>query len=114
MTTRRNTKVTGPHALWFLFCQSLFQADRDLAELLWDHIPNRGAVLWQLQIMESRGADSRIAHDRARRLGAILTPRALLAAALAVAPEGQPRSEAVRNFEDNVLRITNPDGTWIW
>ena len=107
--------MNGPHELWFLFCERLFKTGPDLARQLWEHVPNRGAVTWQLQIMQARGGDLRVAEERTRRLAGILSPQSLLAAALLVEPEGRgERSEAVRLFEKNVLNITTADGSWRW
>jgi hypothetical protein len=99
---------------WHLLCYSMFQTGRELAAQLWDHLPQADAVAWQLKIMEARGKDYRVALNRTRRLAAILSPQMLFQASLALEPEGRPRSQAIRQFEEAVMRLTNREGAWRW
>ena len=105
----------SPPPLWFLLCEKMFGTSAGLAQRLWGHIPNQRAVGWELSLIEQRAGRSYTGVvGRTKRLALALPPQALLAAALAVEPEGQQRSREIRLFETNVLRMVTPEGTWRW
>jgi hypothetical protein len=99
--------------LWYLLCECMFQTGRDMAVALWDHLPNADAVAWQLRVLEARGKGNyKVAFARTQRLAAILSPQAMMQESVSLEPEKQPRSKAVRQYEEAVLKLTNREGTW--
>ena len=98
--------------LWWTFCRGL-QASDELAARLWDHLPDRDKVRWELSVLARRAGSLRGATVRAKRLGKVLTPAALMGACVSLEPEGQARSPGIRLVETNILRLTQ-QGEWIW
>jgi hypothetical protein len=98
--------------LWLTFCRGL-QANDELACQLWDHVKHRDAIKWQLAVLGARAGSLRGATARTKRLCQILTPALLMDACIALEPEGQVRSPAIRLVEANILRLTH-QGEWIW
>jgi hypothetical protein len=101
-----------PPELWFLFCRGL-GASEELAARLWGHVRNRDAIKWQLDVLRTRAGSLRGATARTQRLGKVLTPAILMAASVALEPEGRLRSPEILQFESNVLRLTQ-GGSWRW
>ena len=105
----------SPPRLWFFLCETMWGASAQLAQELWPHVPNLRVVGWELSLIEQRAGRSYTGVvGRTKRLALALSPQALLAAALAVEPEGTERSKEIRYFETNVLRMVTPEGTWRW
>jgi len=63
--------------------------------------------------LRTRAGSLRGATVRTQRFSKVLTPAVLMAASVALEPEGRPRSREIRQFESNILRLTN-QGDWRW
>jgi hypothetical protein len=105
--------LKAPPDLWFVFCCRGLGASEELAARLWDHVRNREAVRWQLNVLRSRAGSLRGATARTHRLGKVLTPAILMAACVSLEPEGQLRSPEIRQVEASILRLTQ-QGDWLW
>jgi hypothetical protein len=105
-------ELEGVPELWLTFCRGL-QASDELATKLWGHVQNRDQVKWQLNVLRTRAGSLRGATVRTQRFAKVLKPATLMAACVALEPEGRPRSREIRRFESNILRLTH-QGEWRW
>jgi hypothetical protein len=107
--------VTAAPELWVLFMETFLGAEDGLAQALWPYMPQKDVLVWQFGLIKARADAQRPAQERVRRLGRVLTPRLLLGASLALAPEdGRPRPKGIIDLEERILSMMNRDGTWRW
>jgi hypothetical protein len=105
-----------PPGLWYVFLQGL-TATPALARQLWDVLPDRDAVLWQLQLVEARAQAHRpaAAVARVRRLAQVLTSSMLMEACARLAPETHSeRPPDIRQIEEAILQMIDHEGKWKW
>jgi hypothetical protein len=91
--------------------------DTALANEIWAHLDNRDQIAWRLRTLEGRAGQHRITSgilEHTRRLSRTLTPRMLLKATLAIAPEGTTRPAEIVKFEKAILNCCTKDGAWRW
>jgi hypothetical protein len=105
-----------PPGLWFVFLRGL-TAETALARQLWEHLPDRDAVLWQLQLVQARVLAHKpgAAVERVRRLAQVLAPAKLMDACTRLAPESRTeRPEDIRRIEAAILAMVDREGKWKW
>jgi hypothetical protein len=107
--------MVKPAPLFFVaLCERMLCTSTKFARRLWNAMAPSPMVLWQLSLVDSLPADTAVWYSRVRRLGDVLTPAMLMAASLALAPEGPRRDPENIAFENRLLAATDREGKWRW
>jgi hypothetical protein len=100
---------------WDFMLASLFRVRNPrLRQQLWERYPKSTTLCWQLQLCGERAPTELAAYERVKKLAEHLDPALLVRVAEGLAPKSKPRPKELRDFEENVLRMTDAQGKFKW
>ena len=103
-----------PPPFFTLVMTCLLRSSQRLARECWQYYPASTELIFQLSLCSGQAPSPTMAMERMRHAARLLSPRTLIRTLERLAEERGRYAAEARRVEENILRLINREGEWVW